>query len=338
MPGTGSTTAAAATGAALAGLAARYARGVARAERSWRPEVARRLGDIGEVDEVSILPLVERVTPEGTDLRGEPGLSYLVRADGRTVLFDSGLSGGRERSALVHNAEVLGVDLTGVDAVVISHLHPDHVGGVRAVRHRTFTVAEGVELPRGLPAHVPTEMRHSRADVVPTTAPRVIAPGVVVLPPLPRMLFWLGYIAEQALAVNVRGFGLVLLSGCGHPRIERMLGVTEQVLDVPIRAVVGGLHLPVHALGTPLMPQAVLGNPHPPWKPIGEGDVAGVLDEIEARGPRFVALSGHDSTPWTFGAFGGRFGDRYRTVRVGEELAISAAGATERAAYASRAP
>ena len=43
------------------------------------------------------------------------------------------------------------------------------------------------------------------------------------------------------------------------------------------------------------------------------------------RGPRLVALSGHDSTPWTYDAFGRRFGDRYRTLRVGDELLVSAA-------------
>ena len=87
---------------------------------------------------------------------------------------------------------------------------------------------------------------------------------MAVLPPLPRMLFWPGYVTEQALVVNVRGFGLVLISGCGHPRIQQILGVTEQVLGIPIRAVARGLHLPVHPAGTPLIPQAVLGSPHPP--------------------------------------------------------------------------
>jgi hypothetical protein len=50
-----------------------------------------------------------------------------------------------------------------------------------------------------------------------------------------------------------------------------------------------------------------------------------VLAEIEARGPRLIALSGHDSTPWTYDAFARRFGERYRTLRAGEELRISAA-------------
>jgi 7,8-dihydropterin-6-yl-methyl-4-(beta-D-ribofuranosyl)aminobenzene 5'-phosphate synthase len=315
---------AAGSAAGLAALAGRYAAGVGRADRASPAQVHARLSDLGEVDEVSILPLVERLTADGSGLAGEPGVSYLIRAGGTRVLFDSGLSGGRPQSALARNARALDASLDDLDAVVISHLHADHVGGVRAMRGRTFAFSAEPLEPRGIPAYVPAPMRHPRADVAVTTGPRVIAPGMAVLPPLPRMLFWIGYIAEQALVINVRGFGLVLVSGCGHPRIEQILGITEQVLDVPIRAVVGGLHLPVHAAGTPLVPQAVLGNPHPPWRPISERDAVHVLDEIDARGPRLVALSGHDSTPWTYLAFAGRFGDRYQTLRAGEELTISA--------------
>jgi 7,8-dihydropterin-6-yl-methyl-4-(beta-D-ribofuranosyl)aminobenzene 5'-phosphate synthase len=294
--------------------------------------VAPRLTQIGEVDEVSILPLVERLVPEdlqhrGERLRGEPGVSYLIRAGKTTLLFDVGFNPrARVQSVLVDNAGALKVDLGSLDGVVISHLHGDHVGGLGNQRRRTFSFSAERSEPRGLPAYVPTEMEHDRADVLATTAPRVIAPGVAVLPPLPRMLFWLGPIAEQALVVNVRGFGLVLVTGCGHPPIDRMLSVAEQVLDVPIRAVVGGLHLPVHPVGTPLIPQAVLGSPNWPWRPLGERDVAAVSDEIAARGPRIVALSSHDSTPWTYGAFARAFGDRYRTLRVGEELRIGRAG------------
>jgi 7,8-dihydropterin-6-yl-methyl-4-(beta-D-ribofuranosyl)aminobenzene 5'-phosphate synthase len=318
-----STVAAAGVASALASLSARYVRGVARADREWSALVARPLRDLGEVGEVSILPVVERLVPDGSALKGEPGLSYLIRAGDLRLLFDTGLSGAKAQSALRHNAELLGVDLRNLDAVVISHLHADHVGGVSAMRRRTFAFAAEPLEAAGVPAHVPTGMQHPRADVVPTTGPRVIAPGVAVLPPVPRMMFWLGYVAEQALVVNVRGFGLVLISGCGHPYIERILGVTQQVLDIPIGAVVGGLHLPVHPIGTALMPQAVVGNPNPPWRPLGERDVGHVMDEVESLGPAVVALSGHDSTPWTFTTFSRRFGDRYRTLRVGEELRLA---------------
>jgi hypothetical protein len=37
-----------------------------------------------------------------------------------------------------------------------------------------------------------------------------------------------------------------------------------------------------------------------------------------------IGLSGHDSTPWTYDAFATAFGDRYRTVRVGDDIVIEA--------------
>lgn len=64
------------TGAA--GLAARYAVGRAWVDRSWRQQTAWRLADVGQVAWVSILPLVERLSPD-SGLRGEPGVAYLVR-------------------------------------------------------------------------------------------------------------------------------------------------------------------------------------------------------------------------------------------------------------------
>ena len=310
-------------------LAARYAAARAGADRSWVRQVEHRLADIGEVDEVVILPVVERLTPDGDSARvllGEPGVSYLVRAGTTRLLFDTGFNLKRlVRSPLLANAETLGVDLQALDGIVISHLHPDHVGGPGMVKARTFALSSAPLETPGVPAYVPTDMQHSRADVSPTVTPRVISPGVALLPPLPGVLFLLGPVLEQAMVINVRGFGLVLVTGCGHPPIERILGLTEMVLDVPIRAVVGGLHLPVHPLGTPLMPQAVLGNRNWPWRPIGEKEARETIEEIRARGPQLVALSGHDSTPWTYEVFERAFGDRYRTVRVGEEIRISAA-------------
>jgi hypothetical protein len=86
--------------------------------------------------------------------------------------------------------------------------------------------------------------------------------------------------------------------------------------------VVGGLHLPVHPFGAGVVPQAVIGTPHWPWRLPSEADAQAAISEIAARGPRVVALSGHDSSAWTFTAFAEAFGERYRTLRVGEELRI----------------
>ena len=118
--------------AGLAALAGRYAAGRARAGRSWPARVEARLSDLGEVGEVPIVPLGERLTPGGSGLAGEPGVSDLIRAGGMRVLFGSGLSGGKAESALVRNAQMLGAPLGDLDAVVISPLHLDHAGGLRA--------------------------------------------------------------------------------------------------------------------------------------------------------------------------------------------------------------
>ncbi|MGE5131784.1 MAG: MBL fold metallo-hydrolase, partial [Gemmatimonadota bacterium] len=147
--------AARAVGAAgLAAAAVRYAAARASAERQWLHWGEHWLGDIGEVDTVSILPLVERVTAR-PGLRGEPGVSYLVTAGTTRLLFDTGLNlAGSAESALVTNAAALGADLSALDAVVISHLHLDHVGGLRQQLRRTFAFAAAPLEPRGIPAFV----------------------------------------------------------------------------------------------------------------------------------------------------------------------------------------
>ena len=62
----------------------------------------------------------------------EWGLSILVQTDSTNVLFDTGGS-----FAAVRNADKLGVDLRAVDAIVLSHAHADHTGGLREVLRRT---------------------------------------------------------------------------------------------------------------------------------------------------------------------------------------------------------
>jgi 7,8-dihydropterin-6-yl-methyl-4-(beta-D-ribofuranosyl)aminobenzene 5'-phosphate synthase len=310
--------------ALTAALSRRYVRGRNAASRQQVAGLDRRLANLGSVDSLTIMPVVERLT-QRPGLRGEPGVSYLIRADDLTLLFDCGLGMRGPETAFEVNARALGISTTGLDCLVVSHLHLDHVGGAREQLRHTFSLGHEAQLPSSLPAYVPTEMTHSRADVCVVDEARVLGPGVAVLPPLERMLFWTGRIAEQALIVNVRGRGLVLVTGCGHPEIERTLAVAERIVEGPVDGVIGGLHLPVHAMGTPLLPQAVLGSPKWPWNPIDEADARAVIESIRDRGPGLVALSAHDSTPWTIAAFDEAFGDRHHALRVGEEVTVAAA-------------
>ena len=79
--------------------------------------------------EISITTLSEN-TATGSTL-AERGLSILVKADGATILFDTGAS-----FSAVYNAQLLGIDLATIDHIILSHGHADHTGGLREVLKR----------------------------------------------------------------------------------------------------------------------------------------------------------------------------------------------------------
>ena len=62
----------------------------------------------------------------------EWGLSTFIEVDGLNIIFDTGLG-----MSAVHNAHVLGVDLSSVDKIVLSHGHSDHTGGLRDILKET---------------------------------------------------------------------------------------------------------------------------------------------------------------------------------------------------------
>ena len=59
-------------------------------------------------------------------LSTEHGLSIILQTERHKILLDTGAS-----DVFIQNAELLGIDLTDVDYVFISHGHSDHAGGLR---------------------------------------------------------------------------------------------------------------------------------------------------------------------------------------------------------------
>jgi 7,8-dihydropterin-6-yl-methyl-4-(beta-D-ribofuranosyl)aminobenzene 5'-phosphate synthase len=82
---------------------------------------------------ITITTLTENTSDH--DFLAERGLSILIEMEGSKILFDTGLS-----NTAVHNAHALGIDLSSVDKIVLSHGHVDHTGGLRDILKETGKV------------------------------------------------------------------------------------------------------------------------------------------------------------------------------------------------------
>ena len=99
--------------------------------------------DLPEVESLELTVLVEEKTEEG--FFGEPGVSYLLKTNEGSLLFD--IAFGPEKPALAHNVKKLGLELGRLDALAISHLHADHMGGFPARQTRRVTIPPQLGLP-----------------------------------------------------------------------------------------------------------------------------------------------------------------------------------------------
>lgn len=317
--------------------------GVAEADAEWLAHRPAALGDIGTTRTLEILPLVDwHAGAEG--LKTDMGVSYLVRTDAMTILFDTGNNTRAEDpSPLTANMEALGVSLDEVDAVVISHAHFDHVGGKQFTAGKlsgsTFGIGNAQPSLGDKRVVVPTTMTYPGSEPETARDPIRLAAGVATTGTIPRKLF-IGRIDEQALAVNVAGKGIVLIVGCGHQTLSRLIERTEAVFDAPIHGVVGGLHYPVpegRMVLAGLNIQRLAASGGGPLDPISEDEVDAELALLEDRKVGLVGIGGHDSGDDVIESAAKRFGDAYRYVRVGERIRVEGTPA-ELSPTASAAP
>ncbi len=162
-------------------------------------------------------------------LRTSWGFSCWVETDEATVLFDTGGDGG----TLMHNLRALELDPQEIDAVVLSHAHGDHTGGLGAL------LAEGVRPTVYVPASFSESFKRdvrARTDLVEVSESMTIAPGIHTTGEVRST------IVEQALAVETEE-GLVVVTGCAHPGIVAMVRRAKEALDGDVALVMGGFHL-----------------------------------------------------------------------------------------------
>jgi hypothetical protein len=126
--------------------------------------------------------------------------------------------------------------------------------------------------------------------------------------------------------VNVEGKGIVLIVGCGHQTIPKLLKRYDDVFDEPLHGIVGGLHFPVpegrlKLLGLDV--QRRLASGEGIFSPITMDVVEQELAMLEARDLGVVGVGGHDSSDEVISMYEEAFGDRYEPVEVGRRIVVA---------------
>jgi len=202
---------------------------------------------------------------ESKELTRDWGFSALVEHNGKRILLDT----GNDAATFEHNVKALGVDLTKLDFVVISHRHTDHTTGLKYVLsvNPNVTVYVPADLANGFGGapipktflrpdeSLPTKMRYfggtepehftlgklyDTGKFVLVNQTTEVSPGIFLVRTVSQKKGTLE-LPELTLAIK-RPNGLLLVDGCSHAGIEAILESASAV-DPRTEIVFGGLHL-----------------------------------------------------------------------------------------------
>ncbi len=252
-------------------LIIRFNKGKRKAQTQWQQSSVKKISGFGATKSLEILPLIDWHTNR-SDLKVETGVSYLIKTDNNSILFDTGLNFEQsDPSPLVHNMGKMGISLADIDSIIISHNHLDHVGGLKWQKQKTFSLsAHQIDLGKKA-VYTPIPMIYPGLSPIYSKNPTVIANGVATTGIIPNQDFISGWVQEQSIAINVEGKGIVLIIGCGHQTLPKILARAQALFKEPIYGVIGGLHYPVSDSPAKIFGikiQKYVGTCKYPWKPI----------------------------------------------------------------------
>lgn len=219
--------------------------------------------------QVSVTILVENTAPT-PGLLGEYGFAAVINIDGKSLLFDTGSD-----QVLFHNSGVLGINLTDIEEVVISHGHFDHTGallplltkhGPKTVyAHSRLFLPRMVSKPKGGYRQIGTPFSRSELEKAGATFVfhdqwQDIWPGVYISGEIPRCNNFedtggdfkvevngqieTDYLEDDMALVIDLPAGLVIISGCAHAGFINIINHAIRITGKSkVLAYIGGTHL-----------------------------------------------------------------------------------------------
>jgi 7,8-dihydropterin-6-yl-methyl-4-(beta-D-ribofuranosyl)aminobenzene 5'-phosphate synthase len=159
------------------------------------------------------------------------GFACLVQGMGKNILFDT----GRNSLALLQNMRQLEIEPANFDIIVLSHIHTDHTGGLRAILMRNRDAI--VYLPASFSQRFKQAVTSFGVCIKEVSEAQELLSGVYTSGELGNE------IKEQALVIKTIE-GLVIITGCAHPGLVDIIRKAKEITgEERVHLVLGGFHL-----------------------------------------------------------------------------------------------
>jgi 7,8-dihydropterin-6-yl-methyl-4-(beta-D-ribofuranosyl)aminobenzene 5'-phosphate synthase len=196
----------------------------------------------------------------------EHGLSYLIEADGKKILFDTGQS-----DIFLRNAAAMDVSLNGIDVIVLSHGHFDHGNGLEHLHGSRLICHPGCFVKRYRAAdNSYIGLKNTRGelenkfDLITSATPYMLSEKITFLGEIPRITSFESrstsftyedgtpdYVTDDSSLAIILPQGLFVITGCGHAGIVNTLMHAAKVTGIEkIHGIMGGFHLKENDLQT----------------------------------------------------------------------------------------